>query len=462
MSWTVGVKEERMVREILLVHGKTDKIPLKKVYAGKDEDGEETFLDIYDYEEDYKIRKRLCRKKLREHIMRKGYTEKQADEIILDCVVRGVIDRISVEDNRDMEEFILANEEHWVEMEVSSLWGIVEEYMNLEVKDYVLEDAFNWDDKDEEKIREVFHEHNTKHLTRQQLTEGLAKKGYTPQEAQKLIENYTTQERNEEEEPDWWLNTAEYIFKRPEYKPLRHHEERIIFHGEYNYTTMPDCLEIMQPEEWLLSEYSNLIHLRYDRWYIHGTQNIPFRKIREILRRNEEQQGRSTPHTELKKELMRECGASEDEAEMAIYAALRTFKIRENTTHVEEDGQPEEPEYYWSGTTGIYPPLTLQDRVLNPIKKVFMEAEKQGKTTLTKEELVERALQAYKEYDEKEPFSETYTTKIDTEYTQTMIEEAEELLLIKPVQGGYQLNKPALENLTGKNPKKRSKTKTNH
>jgi len=37
--------------------------------------------------------------------------------------------------------------------------------------------------------------------------------------------------------------------------------------------------------------------------------------------------------------------------------------------------------------------------------------------------------------------------KVDREYTQTMIEEAEELLLIKPVENGYQLNKQVLESL---------------
>jgi len=75
-----------------------------------------------------------------------------------------------------------------------------------------------------------------------------------------------------------------------------------------------------------------------------------------------------------------------------------------------------------------------------------MEAEKRGKTTLTKEELLERALKAYKKYEE--DLNETYTMKkVDREYTQTMIEEAEELLLIKPVENGYQLNKQVLESL---------------
>lgn len=434
---------ERMVREIFLVHGETEKFPLEEAYAGKDEDGEPIFVDMYDYEEDYMIEKRLTHIELKKHIMKRGYTEEQAEKIILKCCVRGTIGCVIMNQKRENDIYALVNEEHWVEDEHSSLRHLVINiYGNSEVKDYVLKDAFNWNDTDEKKIREVFHEHNTKHLTRQQLTQGLVKRGYTPQEAQKLIEKYTTKE--EEKPPgSWWPDLDERQVKKPEYKPLRHHEERIIFHSEYDYTTIPDCLEIMQPEEWLLPEYADLIELRYDRWCIHGTQNIPFRKIREILRRNEEREGRSTPHSELKRELMRECGASEEEAEMAIYAALRTFKIRETITPG-KGGHPE-PKYHWSGTTGIYPPLTLQDRVFNPIKEIFGEAEKHGKTTLTREELVQKALEAYKKY---EKHSLTHAKKpIDREYTETLIQEAEELLLIKPVQGGYQLNKQVLENL---------------
>ena len=433
---------ERMVREIFLVHGETEKFPLEEAYAGKDEDGEPIFVDMYDYEEDYMIEKRLTHVELKKHIMKRGYTEEQAEKIILKCCVRGTIGCVIMNQKRENDIYALVNEEHWVEDEHSSLRHLVINiYGNSEVKDYVLKDAFNWNDTDEKKIREVFHEHNTKHLTRQQLTQGLVKRGYTPQEAQKLIEKYTTKE--EEKPPgSWWPDLDERQVKKPEYKPLRHHEERIIFHSEYDYTTIPDCLEIMQPEEWLLPEYADLIELRYDRWCIHGTQNIPFRKIREILRRNEEQQGRSTPHSELKRELMRACGASEEEAEMAIYAALRTFKIREK---IPREDPRKEPEYYWSGTTGMYPPLTLQDRVFNPIKEIFGEAEKHGKTTLTREELVQKALEAYKKY---EKHSLTHAKKpIDREYTETLIQEAEELLLIKPVQGGYQLNKQVLENL---------------
>jgi len=393
---------ERMIREILLIHGETDKLPLEEAYIGKDEEGEEIFVDMYDYEEDYMIRKTLTHGELKKHIMERGYTEKQAEEIITDCLVRGVMDRIIVDldhPGREGDIYALVNEEHWVEDEHSSLRHLVINiYGNSEVKDYVLKDAFNWNDTDEKKIREVFHEHNTKHLTRQQLTQGLVKRGYTPQEAQKLIEKYTMEE--EEKPPgSWWPDLDERQVKKPEYKPLRHHEERIIFHSEYDYTTIPDCLEIMQPEEWLLPEYSDLIELRYDRWCIHGT-----------------------------------------------HAALRTFKIRETITPG-KGGHPE-PKYHWSGTTGMYPPLTLQDRVFNPIKEIFGEAEKHGKTTLTREELVQKALEAYKKY---EKHSLTHAKKpIDREYTETLIQEAEELLLIKPVQGGYQLNKQVLENLNKK------------
>jgi len=310
---------ERMVREIFLVHGETEKLPLEEAYAGKDEDGEPIFVDIYDYEENYKMRKVLTRSELKKHITEKGHTEEQAEQIIAECEERGVIRCINMGGDRDKDEYATVNEECWVEEEEDCLRYIVcEEYMESEVRDYVLEDAFDWDDKDEEKIREVFHEHNTKILTRQQLTQGLVERGYTHQEAQKLIEKYTTKE--EKKSPgSWWPHLQERQIKKPEYKPLRHHEKKKIFHNKHEYTTISDCLEIMQPEEWLLPEYESLLMLREDQEYIHGTPNIPFKKIRQILRRNEEQRGRSTPHTELKKELMRECGASEDEAEMAIY-----------------------------------------------------------------------------------------------------------------------------------------------
>ncbi|MHA1631228.1 MAG: hypothetical protein ACTSXC_00180, partial [Candidatus Freyarchaeota archaeon] len=64
---------ERMVREILLVHGETEKLPLEEAYAGKDEDGEPIYVDIYDYEENYKIRKVLTRSELKKHITEKGH-----------------------------------------------------------------------------------------------------------------------------------------------------------------------------------------------------------------------------------------------------------------------------------------------------------------------------------------------------------------------------------------------------
>lgn len=45
----------------------------------------------------------------------------------------------------------MANEEYWVEIEEASLRNIREEYTESEVKDYVLENAYNPNDTHEEK-----------------------------------------------------------------------------------------------------------------------------------------------------------------------------------------------------------------------------------------------------------------------------------------------------------------------
>ncbi len=266
-------------------------------------------------------------------------------------------------------------------------------------------------------------------------------------------------------------NTAEKLFRRPEYKPLKHHENKRIVklkNRDKNILEVtnegiividiPDCYEIMQIEEWLLREYEELSLLRRHREYIFGTEKVSFRTIRKILW-EAETQGKNLTHNEFKQRIIEECGVTEGEAEMAIYGALRTFKIRSATPPRETWNQKpvRKKEYYWSGTSCKYPPLTLQDKALNPIKKVFTEAEKQGKTTLTHKELVEKALQAYKEYEEDKD-NETYTKKVNREYVVMMIEEAEELLLITPKKEKnevtYRLNHQIL--------KQKTKTLTKH
>lgn len=92
----------------------------------------------------------------------------------------------------------------------------------------------------------------------------------------KIIENHTTKGKKP---GSWWRHLQERQAKKPEYKSLRHHKKKLIFHGDYEYTTIPDCLKIMQPEEWLHPEYENLFRLRDNRLYIHETPNIPFQKI---------------------------------------------------------------------------------------------------------------------------------------------------------------------------------------
>ena len=451
---------ERMVRTILLTHGETRKIPIDQ------ED-----LWCYDYEESYIIQKRMRHKELREHIMEKGCTREQAEEMILDCWVRGVIGRVSVDldncESKDKDEYVMANEEYWVEDETDSLGcRVVDEFMNSEVREYVTEYPF-FDDEDEEKLREVYFEHNEKYLSRNQLIKGLMGKGYTEKRAQEIIEKYTTKEIEKKIE-DWWDEyKAENLFKRPKYKPLKHHENKRIVKRivkgnseDFIITEIPDCYEIMQIEEWLLEEYEDLIGMRRDGWHTFGVEKVPLRTIRKIFREAEKQGKETLTQSELKQKIIEECKATEEEVETAIYGVLRTFKIRRAIPPRETwDIEPaREKEYYWSGTSCKYPPLTLQDKVLNPIKKVFKEVQEQGKEVLTWEELVEKALKAYQKHKENRE-EETYTETVNREYVEMMIEEAEELLLItsEKEQNGettYRLNHQVL-----KNKKTRTQTK---
>lgn len=121
----------------------------------------------------------------------------------------------------------MANEEHWVEEEDQCLTDrVIEDFMDSEVKDYVLDFPFDLNDKDEKKLREVYAEHNRKELSREQLIKGLIERGYTEKQAEKLLEKYTTIETPEEEKKNW--NEADKLFRRPEYKPLKHYENKRI------------------------------------------------------------------------------------------------------------------------------------------------------------------------------------------------------------------------------------------
>lgn len=438
---------ERMVRTIFLVYGETKKIPIA-----------EEDLWCYDYEESYIIQKCMRHKELIERIIERGYKVEQAEEIILECCIRGVMDLVSLDlespVNRDNDEYVMVNEEHWVESEVERLgYRVFEEFMKAEVREYVAEYPF-FEDEDEVKLREVYAERNLKELSKDELVRGLVGKGFTEREAEGLIEKYTTIEISEDEKKNWSI--AEKLFMRPEYKPLKYHEKkgdvkRILKGNREDFVKeITDCYEIMQIEEWLLKEYEELSLLRRYGESIFGTEKVPFRSIRKILWESEKR-GRMLTHSELKQRIVEECKVTDRDAEIAIYGAFRTFKIRkENSPRETRNQKPvRERGYYWSGTSCKYPPLTLQDKILNPIKNVFREAQEQGKEALTFEELTERAFKAYKKYKE-ERRGITYTKTISREYVEMMIKEAEELLLITPEeeQSGktiYRLNHQILK-----------------
>ena len=211
---------EQLVRTIFFTHGSTRKIPL---------DEEEQWN--YDYNEDHIAQRLLYRHELREQIMRKGYTREQAEKMISECWLRGIIDEVSTDPRpckNDRDRFIMANEEYWVEREGDFLLNYVfDDIRNSEVRKYVLDYPLHEDDVHAKRIRDVYHEHNQKVLSRKTLIRGLLRKGYTWKQAKNLIEKYTAFETSEEEKKN--RDEADRIFKRPEYKPLKHHKLYRIF-----------------------------------------------------------------------------------------------------------------------------------------------------------------------------------------------------------------------------------------
>lgn len=458
---------ERLIRTIFITHGRTRKISI-----------EEREISCYDYEEDYIIQKLLYRHELREYIMKEGYTREQAEKIISESVVREILDGAGIDlrpKTQEKDQYVMANEEHFVEDELEHLrYTVCEEIMETEVKDYVLESKFHRNDKDEEKLREIYAEHNKKELTREQLVKELMKKGYNPEEAEQLLNRYTTIETKEEDKKSW--DEADKLFKRPEYKPLKHYENKRIVkrkNDDIIVTDIPDCYEIMQIEEWELHEYAELNRLRSNRRYIYGTKKVPFRIIRKILREAEKQGRKTLIYSQLKQRIIEECKATEEEAKTAIYGAEITFKIRamDPTLRKIWNLEPiEEVEYYWTGTTSGYPPFTLQDNVFNPIKQTLTEAEKEGKEGLTREELVEKAFEPYQKY--KYSYRSVPIRAVTREFIEERIEDAEEILLITAItttQNGektkYKLNKQIQNTTTNEaektntNKQKKKKTK---
>ncbi|MEM2144281.1 MAG: hypothetical protein QW279_02895 [Candidatus Jordarchaeaceae archaeon] len=87
-----------------------------------------------------------------------------------------------------------------------------------------------------------------------------------------------------------------------------------------------------------------------------------------------------------------------------------------------------EVEYYWSGTTSGYPPLTHQDRIFTLITKTLQEAETQGKQTLTHQELIEGAYKHFEDY-RWNPKS-IVQRELKPELLETIIEDAQQLQII--------------------------------
>ncbi|MEX2751852.1 MAG: hypothetical protein Q6366_008170, partial [Candidatus Freyarchaeota archaeon] len=192
-----------------------------------------------------------------------------------------------------------------------------------------------------------------------------------------------------------------------------------------------DSYEIMQPIEWYSRDYSEVYSLR--GWgYVYGARKVPFRVMRRIFREAEKRGRKTLTESELKREIMRECGVTEEEAEMAIYGADLTFKIRALVSPLWEMWSMEpfagERRYYWSGTTAGYPPFTYQDRIFTLITRTLLEAEAEGRQALTHGELVSGVYRNYEGYRWK-PRAISMRA-LELEFVETLIEDAEELQII--------------------------------
>ncbi|MEM3593812.1 MAG: hypothetical protein QXS27_03705 [Candidatus Jordarchaeaceae archaeon] len=423
---------EKLVRRIFILHGRDRKIPLT------------WDAEYYDYDENYTVQKLLHHHELRKHIMDEGYTWEQAGKIIDEAELRGIIDLKDIDPDIprsvEMNEYALTNEEYWVEEEYDSMSDfVIEEILDAEPKEYVDDDYFDREDEDERKLRMVYVEYNEKKLSREELITGLMGKRYTEKEAEQLIDRYTTQEFSDEERRGWELEDR--IFKRPKYKPLKHRKDSVIHPREGGKSKISmmgkpirvkDSYEMMQPIEWYTREYSEVYTLRKGWDYIYRAGKVPFRVIRGIFREAEKRGKKTLTESELKREIMRECSVTEEEAQTAIYGAELTFKIKALLDPLWQMWGVKpftgEPRYYWSGTTVGYPPFTYQDRIFTLITRTLQEAEAEGRQALTHGELVSGAYKNYEEYRRK-PRAIPMRT-LEREFVETLIEDAEELQII--------------------------------
>ncbi len=431
----------KTVREIFLENGQEWKVPIER------EDWR-----YYDYEEKKVIRKRHKYGKLKNLLIERGYASEEAKEIIYECELRGIIKRVALGSNSGGEDDIyqMANEEDFVEEIVHTLAYHVfymREQLGEEIKDYIIDAVFDKKDRDEIKLREVFAKQNKKELSETELIRYLKEKGYTDEEAEQLIRKYT---QKEEERKIW---RVEDIFRKPEYKPLKHYSRPVAKLDVVNDALITrekneDFYEITEMEEWLLDEYDEILELRRDRKFIFGTDKVSFRTIKKILQEAWECGKKVLIHEELKQKIIEKCNVTEEAAEIAINMAFRTFKIRELSQTLEEIWGIEhtnELKYFWSGTTNEYPPLTIQDRVSNPLKEIFMKAKKQGKKTLTSDELIQEALKTYQKLKEEREL--TLIREVDREFIEALIEDAEALLRIKTkIENGEKRHSWSLHN----------------
>lgn len=261
-------------------------------------------------------------------------------------------------------------------------------------------------------------------------------RGYTDEEAEQIIDKHTDKK---EEKTKWDVKD---IFHKTEYKLLKHYTKTTTKLDTVNGELIPrqkseEYYEIILRDEWILKEYEQVQILRVFGETIYGTDKVPFRTIKKILQEEWKQGKKAIAHEELKQKIIEECGVTNEEAEIAIEVAHRTLKITKLDQALQEIWKMEhtkESKYYWSGKTNEHPPLTIQDKIFELLKKIFTEKKEQGKEKLTPEELLQEAIKVYQNPQMKHEFNQI--REVNRELVETLIEDTETLLLIKTSQNG--------------------------